>query len=159
MVQQLKVPAMSAASSAGYDPIYVSSGAFRTMSYRDWKDEQAAKAGIEGRRWKAGADYPDTKPDGTTEGLSHRAESPEEIIQFFNKMMRAADTLDADKRKLEDVARANQALGDLGELARKAAGGDGAALHEALRMKSSWRSVVIRVAYLSTPSSLQVVRK
>lgn len=133
MVQQLKIPAMSAAGSAGYNPAFVSSGAFRTMSYRDWCDDQAAKAGIEGRRWKEGADYPETRPDGTTEGMSHRAESPEEIIQFFSKMMRAADTLEGDKRKLEDIARANQINADLGDLGKRAAGGDGAALHEAVQ--------------------------
>lgn len=130
----LKIPARPAASSQGYSPEFLSSGAFRTQSYRDWCEDQAAKAGMEGRSWKPGVDAPERKPDGTLDGGgSHRAESPEEIIQFFSKMMRASDTLEADKRKLADLERANQAIGDLGELAKKAAGGDGAALHEAIQ--------------------------
>lgn len=129
----VKTPVLSLARSNGYDPRYIAEGAFRTMSYRDWVDEQARLAGVEGRRFKAGADYPERKPDGTLDGgLSHRAESPDEIIDFFSKMMRAVDSHDAMSAQTAQERAARERMAALGDLAKRAAAGDGEALQAAI---------------------------
>ncbi len=129
----LRTPILSPNRSAGYNPAYVSSGAFRVMSYSEWLEDEATKAGFEGRSFRQGVDAPERRPDGTIDGISHKAESPEEILQVFSKMMRAADTLDEDRRKVTAAERAKRTAAELGELARKAAAGDGEALQEAIQ--------------------------
>lgn len=125
----LKLPTASIRGSAGYDPEYVSSGAYRQVSYQTWREEQAERARVEGRSFHA----PERRPDGAVDGISHVAESPEEIIAKFTDML--SRSLKSGSRE-EDQAKARHAayLKDLGSLAQRAGAGDGAALQEAINL-------------------------
>lgn len=124
---------MSQRRSAGYDPKFIDSGAYRTMSYDAWRDEEARRAGMEGRRWDAGKDYPERKPDGTLEGgLSHRAESPEEIADFFGNMMSMARSYEDRQKQVQAGEAQVRFNAELADLTKKAAAGDANAMQEAV---------------------------
>lgn len=126
-----RVPVLSNLSrtQSGYDVGYISSGAWRTMSFQAWKDEQATRAGLGGERFHA----PERRPDGVVDGISHAAESPEEIIEHFTKLGRMIAGAAGPSPEEQAKAQAAQNIVDLGDLAKRAAAGDGEALQDAVR--------------------------
>ena len=118
--------------NAGYHPAYIASGAYRSMSYQDWREQAARQAGLDGEPFRA----PKRRPDGSVEDVSHAAESREEIVERFlmsAQELFAAGTSAEDREKARAAAELKEAMGGLGDLAKRAAAGDGEALHEAVK--------------------------
>ena len=118
--------------SGGYPTDYISTGAWRTMSLEAWQEEQVARAGLGGESVR----FPERRPDGTIPGGSHVAESREEIVERFltiGQELFGSATSEEAREKARQAQEIKEAMAGLGDLGKRAAAGDGEALHEAVK--------------------------
>jgi len=112
------LPSLQRTGSGAEQEEFLKSGAWRTMSYQQWLAQQGNPT--DGRS--------DVKPDGTVDGLTHAA-SRDEIISRFADLIRPSEETE-EQRAAREFEEHLKGLGDLG---KRAAGGDGEALNEAVR--------------------------
>ncbi len=104
-------------------PEFMSSGAYRTTSYQAWLELRSQSEPA-----------PERKPDGTHDGgISHAAESPDEIIEHFRKMGEIIARSAGPDPTSQAEAQKAQNQKELAELGKRAATGDADAMQEAVR--------------------------
>lgn len=116
--------------AVGYDPAWYESGEWRTKPYAIWLQEQAEKAGLEGRTFHS----PERKPDGTVDGISHIADR-DELAEMFASLSRMVKTMPGGNDfEADEKRKAAEFTKNMGSLAKRAAVGDGNALAEATKL-------------------------
>jgi len=83
----------------GVDPRYVSSGAYRTMSFAQWKEEEERAAARDGRR----AHVPPVDRNGVPLDIAHYQE-PDEALEWAQKIVARHAASDETQKRADAVA-------------------------------------------------------
>ncbi len=95
--QALRSPNMFG-SAAGVSPKFIASGAYRTMRYEDWVEQERAQAEQGGRR----AYLPPVDQNGVPLDIAHYA-SRDEMVEWAGKILAESGRNDAEKARLAEV--------------------------------------------------------